>query len=284
MQFSSSINYMNLLIFISGILLVTNLSYNNPTVGRQLAPLGIAPVSVVQGTLKVPCTTEDSIPPRKGTAKIKALTVSKKKNKERSNIANKKKNSPALSSEEALKILAKTDDITTQNRRHPNSNNNCQMAFDVTDEFTGLRKRGLAPRPFFSYSPEQYRKFVKEGDFIRCEGYLSQSTGGRMALNINLYIANKEAQYKFGGIPAKSSMVLHPMKGKDFFFITYKGATPQLVDNMTLYQCSFAIDKSDLKKLKKTEIDSVRIAFQEGVQTFDVFYLDFIIDQFPCFE
>lgn len=189
-----------------------------------------------------------------------------------------------LSPEEELRLLARTKELNVEDAVHPDRAENCAFAFDLVDEFTGVQKRGLKARPFFSYTPDEYRKFMKDGDFIRCDGFLSQSSTGNIALNINFYVASSEAKFKFGGIKANSALVLHSMSGKEFYLITYKGAAPQVVDNMTYYQCSFAIDKSDIKHLKKAEVDQIKLSFQKGFQTYDVFYLDFMIDQFPCFE
>lgn len=189
-----------------------------------------------------------------------------------------------LSTEEEIKLLSRTKAIDAENKIHPESAENCRFAFDIIDEFTGVQKKGLDARPFFAYTPDEYRKFIKEDDFIRCEGFLSQSSEGGMALNINLYVASREAKQKFGAIKANSAMVLRTMEGKEYYLMTYPGAKPQVVENMTYYQCSFAINKSDLKHLKKAEIDQVKISFQKGFQSYDVFYLDFLIDQFPCFE
>lgn len=189
-----------------------------------------------------------------------------------------------LSTEEEIKLLSRTKSIDAENKVHPESTKNCQFAFDVIDEFTGVQKRGLDSRLFFAYTPDEYRKFIKKNDFIRCEGFLSQSSEGSMALNINLSIASREGKQKFGPIKANSAMVLRTMEGKEYYLMTYPGAAPQVIDNQTHYQCSFAINKSDLKHLKKAEIDQVKISFQKGFQTYDVFYLDFLIDQFPCFK
>lgn len=189
-----------------------------------------------------------------------------------------------LSTEEEIKLLSRTKTIDAENKIHPESAENCYFAFDVIDEFTGVQKRGLSTRSFFAYTPDEYRKFIKEDDFIRCEGFLSQSSEGGMALNINLYVASREAKQKFGAIKANSAMILRTMEGKEYFLMTYPGAEPQVTDNVTYYQCSFAINKSDLKNLQKAEIDQVKISFQKGFQSYDVFYLDFLMDQFPCFE
>lgn len=199
-------------------------------------------------------------------------------------LSTKQQRGEELSPEEEIKLLVRTKTIDADNKIHPESPQNCHFAFDVIDEFTGVQKKGLDARLFFAYTPDEYRKFIKENDFIRCEGFLSQSSEGGMALNINLYIASREAKQKFGAIKANSAMVLRTMEGKEYYLMTYPGAKPQVVDNTTYYQCSFAINKSDLKNLQKSEIDQVKISFQKGFQSYDVFYLDFLIDQFPCFE
>jgi hypothetical protein len=225
----------------------------------------------------------------KPTSKVKKETSQKSKavakiDSSKTPPSTKKQQGKGLSTEEEIKLLARAKTIEAENRIHPESAENCRFAFDVIDEFTGVQKKGLDTRLFFAYTPDKYRKFIKKNDFIRCEGFLSQSSEGGMALNIHLSIASREAKQKFGSIKANSAMVIRTMEGKEYYLMTYPGATPEVVDNSTHYQCSFAINKSDLKNLQKAEIDQVKISFQKGFQSYDVFYLDFLIDQFPCFE
>lgn len=188
----------------------------------------------------------------------------------------------ALSPEEELRLLASSSTSTLQPTTAP-SNNQCAFAFDHIDEFTGTRKRGLAPRLFFSYTPQQYQKFLKTKDFIRCEGYLSQNSGGDMTLNILLSIASAAAKDKFGHIPANSNITIKTMQGKEFFLKSYKGAKAVVQGSTTSYEASFVLTKTDAKQLATAEIDQVRLRFTEGFQIFEVYYLDFLSDQFPCF-
>lgn len=212
-------------------------------------------------------------------AKSKASSTHKKSKHAQSDTAR-------LSLAEQIKIMASVPEPATQPATlvHPATTQQCAMAFDVVDEFTGRQKKGLHPRTFFTFTPEQYRKFLKNEDFIVCEGYLTQSTGELMALNIELTIASKEAKAKFGNIAPNSSLVLHTMDNKDYLLQTYAGAKPTLVDGKIVYECSYAIDKKDLKKLQEAEIDTAKIIFEKGNFTYDVYYLDFLKDQFPCFE
>lgn len=189
-----------------------------------------------------------------------------------------------LSQEEEIRLLAKTNFQAGPTKTHPKNHQNCAYSFDVTDEFTGLRKTGLYPRPFFSYTPKEYRKFLEEDDFIRCEGFLSRSSKGNMALNINFYVASTQAVSKFGNIRKRSPLILYTMNDKEFVLMSYQGAKASIDGNTTVYQCSYAINKLDLKKLKQIEIDRVKLSFEEGFQTFNVYYLDFLKDQFDCFN
>lgn len=191
---------------------------------------------------------------------------------------------PSLSPTEELLLLSKVPHIEAPRLTHPSELANCGFGFDHVDEFTGVRKRGLKPRLLFAYTPEQYRQFIPEGDFIRGEGFLSQSSSGSMALNLDVYIASPVAQQKFGAIPPNASLLLRTIDGKEYYLVTYQGAEPRIVDQTTQYQCSFAISKRDLKALRTAEIDQVRLRFAQGAQTYEVYYLDFLRDQFPCFD
>lgn len=190
----------------------------------------------------------------------------------------------SLSHAEELLLLAGTPPEARPPLLHPSQAANCRFAFDIIDEFTGVQKRGLRPRLLFTYTPEQYRKFIPTGDFIRCEGFLSQSSTGSMALNLDIYVASPVAQQKLGRIPPNASLLLHTIDGQEYHLVTYQGAQPKLVDQITQYQCSFAINKRDLKGLHKAEVDQVRLRFAEGTQTYEVYYLDFLRDQFHCFD
>lgn len=105
-----------------------------------------------------------------------------------------------------------------------------------------------------------------------------------MALNLDIYVASPVAQQKLGRIPPNASLLLRAIDGQEYYLVTYQGAQPQLVDQTTQYQCSFAINKRDLKALRKAEVDQIRLQFAQGTQTYEVYYLDFLRDQFPCFD
>lgn len=219
-------------------------------------------------------------------AKVKKLKPPKTKTKK---VAKLKppKNTPSLDNNEELLIESmpeSTEMISSEKLRHPSEIDNCNFAFNVVDEFTGKRKRGLAERQFFTYTPGSYKKFLKKQDFLTCTGYLTESSDGLMALHLKFKILSKMAKAKFGNLSPNSTMYILPMRGKAIALKTFKGAEAQAFDDYTLYECTFAISKGDLATLKKTEVDQVQITWSGGFQVYDVYYLDFLLDQFPCFE
>jgi len=257
-----------------------------------------------------PLSTCDTLPPEQSKkVEINELRIDKKEKKKRKKPSKKKSprqgkkaarkakkttasapkaylnaDTSILSIPEQIELLArKEEDKNITDKVHPDKIKNCMMAFDVVDEFTGREKRGLYPRLFFTYTPDNYRKFLKDKDFMRCEGYLTESTGNLMTLNLKLVIASKQAKSRFGAIKANSSLILHTMEDRNYFLTTYAGAQPKVFDNQTIYECSFAIEKSDARKLSKAEIDQAQISFKRGVFSYEVYYLDFLKDQFPCF-
>ncbi|MCH2020959.1 MAG: hypothetical protein MK207_00660 [Saprospiraceae bacterium] len=286
---------MSQLFFVLGLLI--SLNYTNPPETINTTPYisliqqdstppnhGIVNVEEISEHSKKKTPNNTSKNKTNSWKKYKKLVEQKEKQREKTLKVQKNNARFILTIEDELKLLAISENIDANDIPHPDIEKKCKFAFDVTDKFTGFHRRGLYAQTIFNYTPKNYRKFLKSNDFIRCEGFLSQSSSGNMALNINFIVASKEAKYKFGGIRSNSPLILYSMKGNEYTLMTYQGAEAQIKDNTTLYECSFAINKKDIKKLKKEEIDRVKISFDKGFQAYEIFYIDFIIDQFSCFE
>lgn len=226
--------------------------------------------------------------PKKATSTTKAKQNNNTKAPEKAKTKRPKKSkvdTSKLTIVEQIELLGKKPTTPPQpDLVHPATIQQCAMAFDVVDEFTGRQKKGVAPRTFFTFTPPSYRKFLKDKEFIVCKGYLTQSTGELMALTLQLTIASKEAGAKFGAILPNSNLVISTMDGKNYLLRTYGGAKPVLEGDAVIYECSYSIEKEDLKKLRAAEIDQTQLMFEKGNFTYDVYYLDFLKDQFPCFD
>ncbi len=165
----------------------------------------------------------------------------------------------------------------------PQMNNDCSLQENLVDEFSGKRKRALQARWFFSFTPEAYQKFFTEDDFLHCQGYLAEREG-QLSLQLIINIQDQTAKQSFGTLLPQSKIIIYPMRGNSIPLQTYKGAELIETADQTTYKCSYPISKKQLKALKKVEIDQIRINWSQGFQTYEVYYLDFLLDQFACLE
>ena len=65
-----------------------------------------------------------------------------------------------------------------------------------------------------------------------------------------------------------------------------KGSTGLADDtqNHTVYALSFELDKSQIKKLKKYEIDKVGVEWSSGYEEYEVYEVDALMNQLSCLE
>jgi hypothetical protein len=159
----------------------------------------------------------------------------------------------------------------------------CEWSYIVRDEFSGKEKKALKAKSFFGYTPEAQRRFFAEKDYLECEGFLVQSED-KVALHLLLTFQDKEADTQIGSILPNATLTFNSIKGKQLTIKTYKGAAAQKKGDLTVYECSYPLTKSALKKLKNFEIDTVLLNWSKGFQVYDVFYLDFLKDQICCIE
>lgn len=216
-------------------------------------------------------------------AKDLASSAKSKKNKREKELVNKNKGHETNNNVEAALTGVNTSPDQTKLTRNQRPSENCALAYDVIDEFSGKRKRALKPRAFFGFTPESYEKFFPDQDFLQCEGHLVESDG-QLALRLRIIIQDKSAKKQFGTIEPGAQVFIRPMKSSTLALSSYAGATVSEENDKTVYDCSFALDKSALKVLKNDEIDTIRIIWSKGYQTYQVYYLDFLRDQFSCFD
>jgi hypothetical protein len=159
----------------------------------------------------------------------------------------------------------------------------CEWELNLTDEFSGKKKMQLKARKFFGYNPEGSSRFFIGQEYLECKAALAKMDD-KMLLNMNIIIQDKEIAEIMGDIAPNSSIELTSIKGKTLFLKTFVGAKAALKDKNTLYNCSYFISKSNLKKLKDFEIDTVKINWSKAFQVYTVYYLDCLSDQIKCFE
>ena len=160
----------------------------------------------------------------------------------------------------------------------------CQLVFDGKDEFSGKKRKVVAKKHFFSYTPDKLRSFTKGESYIDCNAYLSSLSGGYKFLTLEIKIASERAQREYGIIEKGSVLTVKLLNGENVKLFNNKTDTGQLnaLDKSVSYTAQYIISSGAEKILRKNEVDKVRVIWSSGYEDYEVYELDFFIDQFNC--
>jgi len=162
----------------------------------------------------------------------------------------------------------------------------CVYTYDDVDEFTGKRRRDLVKRPFFNHTSDRLKPYFRERDHINGEGFISSSSGGVKYLNLQVTILSEQAQREFGVLEKSSILSLKLLNGDAIKLHNTKtsSGTVSKRNKTTTYRGQYMISNDQQKRIKKSEVDKVRVVWSTGYEDYDVYELDFFIDQFRCLE
>lgn len=162
----------------------------------------------------------------------------------------------------------------------------CRFAFNEKDEFTGESKKGLESRLFFTNTDEALVPFMNGEDFMVCEGYLAQVSGGRIVLSLKYTMKSVDANKQYGRLDEGAALKLKLLDGtnislwnnnEDRGFINKRKQT-------TVYQAFYNISQVNAKKLSKSEVSKARVVWGSGYDSYEIYELDFFKDQLACFN
>jgi len=162
----------------------------------------------------------------------------------------------------------------------------CQLTFDGIDEFSGKKRKDVKKQLFFTYTNEELRSIFKDREYITCYGYLSSLSGGLKFLTLNITIASSSAQREYGIIEKGSQINIKLLDGENVKLVNTKTnmGTENPLESSVTYRAQYLISSGDEKKLKKSEVDKCRIIWSSGYEDYEVYELDFFLDQFKCLD
>jgi hypothetical protein len=163
---------------------------------------------------------------------------------------------------------------------------NCNLSFDGVDEFSGKKRKDVEAQLFFTYTNDELRSIFKDRDYMECTGYLSGLSGGLTFLTLNITINSKSAQREYGILEKGALINVKLLSGDNVKLVNSKTnmGTADPIDGSVTYRAQYLISSGDEKQLKKSEVDKVRIIWSSGYEDYEVYELDFFIDQFKCLD
>ncbi len=162
----------------------------------------------------------------------------------------------------------------------------CTYTYDGMDDRTGRWRRELEKRTLFTHTDDRLRMFMKDEEYMRCEGYLTAIDGGYRILTLEFTFAYPNAREAYGIIEKGSILTINLLNG-DFINLqsgTLVQGSYDTVRDLLIYRVQYPIDHGQVSFLKNSEVESIRVFWSSGFEEYQVYELDFFIDQFACLD
>ncbi len=165
------------------------------------------------------------------------------------------------------------------------SDHECRIMFDGYDESLETNRRETEPSEFFSYTHPKIKPHLKSENFLVCKANMSK-VGKDYFLKMYFDLASKDASRNYGQIERNSIIRIQMIDGKKYY-LTNNYPDPGRIEKYTghtLYKAVMKLGKDDLKVFSKKEVDHVGIIWTTGYEQYDVYEVDFLINQIKCLK
>lgn len=213
------------------------------------------------------------------------IVVSKARASEDLVVPTKSIKSPSTSSTASVPTASSLEEMSWSSAE-PITSHQCNFAFNGIDGFTNELRKELQPEVFFTHTDPKLKIYLKEGDFMTCSGFLTSISGGFRYLTLSFEIASKNARREFGGIRTGSLLNLKLVDGSTVSLYAQSG-TAGIIDPIsghTVFTAKYPLDYQKEKFIEKSEIDRVRVVWSAGYEDYDVYNVDFFMNQLTCLK
>ncbi|MBK9981223.1 MAG: hypothetical protein IPP15_02155 [Saprospiraceae bacterium] len=159
----------------------------------------------------------------------------------------------------------------------------CQFLTDTIDTVTGTHRKELEPGLIFTDTDPDLRPYFKSKELITCYGKLSKM-GAYTYFTIDFQIASSHSQGNFGSLESGSLLRLRLLNGKYVSLYNLKSDRGHIdpYSGNTIFSGQYALGKDEIKLLSSSPLDKIRILWGTGYEDYDVYKIDFFMDQLNC--
>lgn len=161
----------------------------------------------------------------------------------------------------------------------------CEVEFEGIDPKSGNFRKDLRQEFLFSHTDDRLRVYLKDKEYLRCEGYFSEN-GGYRYLTLEFTFAYPNAREAYGFIEKGSILTIKMLNG-DFVNLRSglmdRGSYDTQAELLT-YRVYYPIDRSQINYLKDSEVDAIRVFWSSGFEEYEVYHLDFFANQLRCID
>lgn len=159
----------------------------------------------------------------------------------------------------------------------------CAVASDTRDAFSGERRREMGREELFRYTNPSLKPYFSDFEHIICDASLSAANNNYL-LNLTFTIRDVNARRAFGSLPRNGVAIVKLLDGETYTLYNLRTDEGQAdKDNKVFtYRGQYQVEPGMLKKLQKTLLDKIRIAWSTGYEDYEVQNVDLVARQLSC--
>lgn len=159
----------------------------------------------------------------------------------------------------------------------------CIFEIDTFYRATGMSMKALKPDILFTHTDPDLKPFFRGKDLITCLGRVSKA-GSYVQLTIEFQIASSHSQNNFGALEEGSLLRFKLMNDEYISLFNLKTNMGHIdpYTGYTIFSGQYALGKVEINKLSTLELDKMRVMWSTGFEDYDIYHVDFLINQLNC--
>jgi len=159
----------------------------------------------------------------------------------------------------------------------------CSIASSSRDEFSGEVSRELSRAELFRFTNPALKNYLKGKAHVICEAALA-STGPNAMLILTFNINDPNARKAFGRLEKNSMASLKFLDGNvlELRNSVADDGVFALENETSIFSGQYPLTPEVFKKIRKSELDTIRILWSKGYDDYEVQQVDLLMRQAEC--
>jgi hypothetical protein len=161
----------------------------------------------------------------------------------------------------------------------------CHVAFEGIDQDMQQYRKDLQKQRLFSHTDARLRPFLKEKEYLSCDGFLT-AIGSQRYLTLQFTFAYPNAREAYGIIEKGSMLTVKLLDGS---YVNLKSGrmdkgSYDTRTGLLTYNVHYTIDPAHLQALRNSEVNTIYVFWSSGYEEYPVYEVDFFIHQLACLD
>ncbi len=166
-----------------------------------------------------------------------------------------------------------------------NTSSDCELKSSGYNDKTGFNEVIFKAKPLFVYTHPQVKKYMKHQYLMETKAYTEKINDNYFVI-LNYKINSDRAKTNYGNLEKDGKIKVVLINGDNIYLQNIardRGKVRKSKKN-TSYTGTYALDKEDIKALKKTAISTITVLWEEGVEEYEIQNIDLIMNQLNCLD